>query len=82
MELADQVFLIKRTIREAALKHDMYATFMAKPMQEYAGTAMHIHQSVVDAKTGKNIFSAEDGRSELFRSTSSAACSTTCPRRW
>jgi glutamine synthetase len=31
--LADQVFLMKRTIREAALKHDMYATFMAKPMQ-------------------------------------------------
>jgi glutamine synthetase len=67
VELADQVFLFKRTIREAAIKHDMYATFMAKPMQEYAGSAMHIHQSVVDAKTGKNIFSAPDGEpSEAF----------------
>jgi glutamine synthetase len=31
LELADQVFLFKRTVRQAALKHDMYATFMAKP---------------------------------------------------
>ncbi|GAB4357242.1 MAG: glutamine synthetase family protein [Oricola sp.] len=67
--LADQVFLMKRTIREAALKHDMFATFMAKPMQGEAGSAMHIHQSVVDIKTGKNIFSAPDGsETELFRS--------------
>ena len=59
--LADQVFQFKRTIREAALRHDMYATFMAKPMTHEPGSAMHIHQSVVDAKTGRNIFSADDG---------------------
>ncbi len=59
--LADQVFQFKRTIREAALRHDMYATFMAKPMTHEPGSAMHIHQSVVDAKTGRNIFSANDG---------------------
>ncbi len=59
--LADQVFQFKRTIREAALRHDMYATFMAKPMTREPGSAMHIHQSVVDAKTGRNIFSADDG---------------------
>jgi glutamine synthetase len=57
IELADQVFLFKRTIREAALKHGIYATFMAKPMQGQPGSAMHIHQSVVDVETGKNIFS-------------------------
>ena len=61
IELADQVFMFKRTIREAALKHDTYATFMAKPIQGQPGSAMHIHQSVIDKKTGKNIFSAEDG---------------------
>jgi len=59
--LADQVFLFKRTIREAALRHDMYATFMAKPMSSEPGSAMHIHQSVVDAETGRNIFSGPDG---------------------
>lgn len=61
LQLADQVFLFKRTIREAALRHNMYATFMAKPMSREPGSAMHIHQSVVDTQTGRNIFSAEDG---------------------
>ncbi len=65
--LADQVFTFKRTIREAALANDCYATFMAKPIQDEPGSAMHIHQSVVDAKTNKNIFSKEDGEpSDLF----------------
>ena len=69
VELADQVFLIKRSIREAALKQDMFATFMAKPMQDESGSAMHIHQSVVDTRTGRNIFANEDGsETELFRS--------------
>ncbi|KQZ15683.1 MULTISPECIES: glutamine synthetase family protein [unclassified Mesorhizobium] len=61
VELADQVFLFKRTIREAALKHEIYATFMAKPIQGQPGSAMHIHQSIIDKKTGRNIFSKEDG---------------------
>ncbi len=61
IELADQVFMFKRTIREAALKHGIYATFMAKPMQGQPGSAMHIHQSVIDIKTGKNVFSNPDG---------------------
>ncbi len=67
LELADQVFMFKRTIREAALGQDIYATFMAKPIQGQPGSAMHIHQSVVDSATGRNIFSNEDGTaSELF----------------
>ncbi|MEW6024687.1 MAG: glutamine synthetase family protein [Pseudomonadota bacterium] len=65
--LGDKVFYFKRTLREAALKHDMYATFMAKPMAGEPGSAMHVHQSVVDAGTGRNIFSNEDGsESKLF----------------
>jgi len=67
IELADQAFLFKRTAREAALRHKMYATFMAKPMADQPGSAMHIHQSVVDAKTGMNVFSTEEGGpSQLF----------------
>ncbi len=61
VELADQVFMFKRTIREAALKHEIYATFMAKPIQGQPGSAMHIHQSIIDKKTGRNIFTADDG---------------------
>jgi glutamine synthetase len=59
--LADEVFLFKRTVREAAMRHDMFATFMAKPIAGEPGSAMHIHQSVVDKITGNNIFSNEDG---------------------
>jgi len=61
LALADQVFTFKRTIREAAMKHDIYATFMAKPMSNEPGSAMHIHQSVVDIETGRNVFSDADG---------------------
>ncbi len=60
--LADSVFLFKRLIREAALKHGCYATFMAKPMTHQPGSAMHIHQSVVDSVTGKNIFNDENNQ--------------------
>ena len=67
LDLADQVFLFKRTVREAAFHHKMYATFMAKPMEGEPGSAMHIHQSLTDNKTGKNAFSNDDGSpSELF----------------
>ena len=68
VELADQVFLFKRTIREAALRHGMHATFMAKPIAHEPGSAMHIHHSVLDAQSGENIFSGADGsESPSFR---------------
>lgn len=68
LSLADQVFVFKRTMRETALRHGVFATFMAKPMAREPGSALHIHQSVVDRKTGKNIFSKEDGSEhERFR---------------
>ena len=56
---ADQVFLFKRTMREAALRHGVYATFLAKPMESEPGSAMHVHQSLLDAKTGKNVFAGK-----------------------
>ncbi len=61
VKLADEIFFFKRMIREAALRHDCFATFMAKPIQDEPGSAMHIHHSVLDLKTGRNIFSDDDG---------------------
>lgn len=61
VKLADEIFYFKRLIREAALRHNCYATFMAKPIAGEPGSAMHIHHSIVDTKTGRNIFSNEDG---------------------
>jgi glutamine synthetase len=68
LPLADQVFFFKRTAREAALRHDMHATFMAKPLEGEPGSAMHVHQSIVDRESGRNLFSTEAGEpSQQFR---------------
>ena len=67
LDLADQAFMFKRTAREAALRHKMYATFMAKPHAKEPGSAMHIHQSVIDIETRQNVFSSPDGTpTQLF----------------
>lgn len=60
VKLADEVFFFKRLIREAALRHDCFATFMAKPIEGEPGSSMHIHHSVLDAG-GANLFSGADG---------------------
>ena len=66
LELADRVFLFKRTVRETALRHNIFATFMAKPMEAEPGSAMHIHQSIHDDQE-RNVFSLPDGSaSPLF----------------
>jgi glutamine synthetase len=68
LDLADQVFVFKRTLRETALRHGVFATFMAKPMAGEPGSALHIHQNILDRKTGQNIFSKENGEEhERFR---------------
>ncbi len=61
LPLADEVFFFKRTVREAALRHDMYATFMAKPIAGEPGSSMHVHQNILDRRTGENLFSNADG---------------------
>lgn len=67
LALANQVLVFKRIVRQVALKHGVYATFMAKPMERQPGSAMHIHTSVVDTRSGNNLFAKEDGsNSEAF----------------
>jgi glutamine synthetase len=67
LSLADQVFLFKRTVREAAHRHDLHATFMATPMSNQPGNAMHLHQSIVDASGGGQLFADGEGNdTELF----------------
>jgi glutamine synthetase len=68
IQLCDQVIVFKRIVRQVALKHGVYATFMAKPMETQPGSAMHLHISAVDRKSGVNLFGTEDnGLSERFR---------------
>ena len=56
---ADQVFLFKRMMREVAMRHGVFATFLAKPMENEPGSSMHVHQSLNDRATGKNLFGGE-----------------------
>jgi len=68
VRLADQVLVFKRIVRQVALQHGVYATFMAKPMEHQPGSAMHIHVSVVDDASGQNLFADPDGAdSAMFR---------------
>lgn len=68
LDLADQVFVFKRTVRQAALRHNVYATFMAKPMQNEPGSAMHIHQNILDRGSRRNLFADDEGNdTDFFR---------------
>ena len=62
LKLADEVFYFKRLIREAALRHKCFATFMAKPIENEPGSAMHVHHSVMETATGRNIFAGPEGQ--------------------
>ena len=66
LDLADQVFTFKRTLRETALRNNIHATFMAKPHENEPGSAMHIHQSIYDSE-GNNLFVDKNGKeNKLF----------------
>jgi glutamine synthetase len=69
IHLCDQVLVFKRIVRQVALRYGVYATFMAKPMENQPGSAMHLHISLTDSVSGENRFGSEggDGASPLFR---------------
>lgn len=60
--LADQTFLFKHLLKEVALKHGLTVVCMAKPLAHTPGSSMHIHQSLVEIATGRNVFSDDQGR--------------------
>ncbi|WP_170395089.1 glutamine synthetase family protein [Pseudomonas bharatica] len=60
--LADQTFLFKHLLKEVALKHGLTVVCMAKPLAHTPGSSMHIHQSVVEIGSGRNVFSDADGK--------------------
>ncbi len=54
LQLADNILTAKMVIKRIAEEHNLYATFMPKPIFGMAGCGMHTHQSIF--KNGKNIF--------------------------
>lgn len=68
LKIADQLFLFKRLARQTAKQHGMFISFMAKPYAEESGSSIHLHHSVLDMRTGHNIFTTKSGKdSVLFR---------------
>lgn len=61
---ADDAVLLRRLITCVARKHNMRASFMAKPFQEWPGNGMHVHVSLADAD-GVNVFADEAGAALL-----------------
>jgi glutamine synthetase len=55
MQAADDLMRLKRIVRAQARAHGVTACFMAKPNENYAGSGMHFHVSMLDDK-GANVF--------------------------
>ncbi|MFD1746505.1 glutamine synthetase family protein [Rhizobium helianthi] len=55
---ADDCIYLKRLAHQAARRHGLKATCMAKPYSNQAGSGLHVHASIVD-KNGINILDAK-----------------------
>lgn len=54
LEMADTCMLFRYTVKKVARMHNLYATFMPKPLNGQNGSGMHVHQSLW--KGGNNLF--------------------------
>lgn len=62
LNVADQAFLFKRIIRQVAIRHGLFASFMASPYSGTFGSSMHLHQSIKSSAGGDNIFVTKEGK--------------------
>jgi len=58
LTIADRVMTCKAVVKQIALEHDLYATFMPKPVFGINGSGMHLHQSLF--KGERNTFFDEE----------------------
>lgn len=59
LQAADDLIRLKRIVRAQARAHGVTACFMAKPVEEYAGSGMHFHVSLQD-QDGRNVFAEQE----------------------
>ncbi|HAM14610.1 MAG TPA: glutamine synthetase [Eggerthellaceae bacterium] len=55
LSMADAVMTYKLAVKEIAIEHGVYASFMPKPLADQPGNGMHVHQSLFDPE-GNNLF--------------------------
>lgn len=60
LKTADNVVLYKLAVKTIAQKHGKIATFMPKPFWGLNGSGCHLHQSLFDLDTGRNLFHEPD----------------------
>ena len=68
LNTADRIQFVKWIIRKVASEHGVTATFMPKPFHWEYGAGWHTHISLMNEKTGDNLFysgSSETGLSDL-----------------
>ena len=51
LTMADNIMTSRLTVKEVALQHGIYATFMPKPLEEHDGSGMHLHLSLFEGDT-------------------------------
>ncbi|UCF91273.1 MAG: hypothetical protein JSW39_23845, partial [Desulfobacterales bacterium] len=56
LEAADRAFLYKSGVKEIVARKGMTASFMAKFDSADFGSGCHVHQSVLDQQSGRNLF--------------------------
>ena len=59
MTMADNVMTYRLVVKEVALLHNVYATFMPKPVFGMNGSGMHVHQSLFKGERNA-FFDSED----------------------
>ncbi len=72
---ADDCILLKRAAEQAARKHGLKSTCMAKPYTDHAGSGLHVHASIIDGK-GRNILDAAGGEPVKLKSLSAGLLQT------
>lgn len=63
---ADRVAMMKYVTKTIAYKHNLYATFMPKPIGAINGSGMHTHQSLI-TPDGKSVFYDAKGEYQLSK---------------
>jgi len=58
-QMADKAGLFKYTVKSVATNYGITPSFMAKPRQGLPGSSGHMHISLVDLESGKNLFPRE-----------------------
>ena len=69
LKSADDAALLRRVIKETALKNGHEASFLSKPFVNQTGSGMHVHLSIYD-ENNNNIFASikEEGSEQLAHS--------------